>query len=129
MGKITRENISAEKYANSLYVNFLVNTGIDGAEGYAQLIFLQNDSELGKHFKGENVYGDDYKFASTHGNWEWRSYQIDPKAMELWSGEATELDLMSPFDLTVEFKTGNVQGKYELNIDYVVLTAAPLDNK
>ena len=49
--------------------------------------------------------------------------------MELWSGEATELDLMSPFDLTVEFKTGNVQGKYELNIDYVVLTAAPLDNK
>ncbi|WP_456059315.1 IPT/TIG domain-containing protein [Bacteroides clarus] len=129
LGKITRENISAEKYANSLYVNFLVNTGIDGAEGYAQLIFLQNDSELGKHFKGENVYGDDYKFASTHGNWEWRSYQIDPKAMELWSGEATELDLMSPFDLTVEFKTGNVQGKYELNIDYVVLTAAPLDNK
>lgn len=41
LGKITKENISAEKYANSFYINFLVNTGVDGAEGYAQLIFCK----------------------------------------------------------------------------------------
>lgn len=35
------------------YVNFLVNTGNDGASGYFQLIFEQTGgTKLGRHFKG-----------------------------------------------------------------------------
>ena len=117
--------MSADQYLNSMYINFMVNTG--NSDGYMQLIFLQNGTEYGKHFKGENPYGDDYRFGTTQGNWEWRSYMIDPKSLEIWSGDGTGLDIYAPFDLIIEFKTGNVEGSYELNLDYVTLTATPID--
>lgn len=111
----------------TFYVNFLINTGSDGASGYFQLIFEQSGgTKLGYHFKGDNPYKDDYKFANTAGQWKWRSYKIDPKGLENW-GSVPELNLASPFDLTVDFSTGNVEGKYETNLDYVVLTSVPLD--
>lgn len=111
----------------TFYVNFLINTGSDGASGYFQLIFEQSGgTKLGYHFKGDNPYKDDYKFSNTAGQWKWRSYKIDPKGLENW-GSVPELNLASPFDLTVDFSTGNVEGKYEMNLDYVVLTSVPLD--
>lgn len=125
LGKIIYPNMSADQYLNSMYINFMVNTG--NSDGYMQLIFLQNGTEYGKHFKGENPYGDDYRFGTTQGNWEWRSYMIDPKSLEIWSGDGTGLDIYAPFDLIIEFKTGNVEGSYELNLDYVTLTATPID--
>lgn len=128
LGKMTSKNLLGDKYSNSLYVNFLVNTGSNGAEGYFQLVFEQNNSELGKHFKGENPYGDNYKFASTNGAWKWRSYLINPQELEIWKGDATSLNLSAPFDFTIEFKTGNVVGLYEVNLDYVIFTSVPLDN-
>ena len=129
LGTITKTALSGAQYGTSMYINFLVNTGTSGAEGYMQLIFLQNNSELGKHFKATNPYGDDYKFASTQGQWQWRSYRIDPKALEKWKGDATELDLSAPFDFTIEFKTGNVAGNFEMNLDYVMFSSVPLDSK
>lgn len=129
LGKITHKNVLGDKYSNSLYINFLVNTGATAAEGYFQLIFEQNNSELGKHFKGDNPYGDNYKFPSTNGEWQWRSYLINPTDLEIWKGDATSLNLSAPFDFSIEFKTGNVSGAYEVNLDYVVFTSVPLDNK
>lgn len=125
LGKITYPNMSAEQYQNSMYINFMVNTGV--ANGYMQLIFLQNGTEYGMHFKGENPYGDNYNFGNTEGHWEWRSYLIDPSSLEIWNGDGTGLDVSAPFDFIIEFKTGNIEGKYEMNLDYVTLTAAPLD--
>ena len=91
------------------------------------MIFEQTGgTKLGLHFKGDNPYKDDYKFVSTNGKWEWRSYKIDPKGLENW-GSVPELSLTSPFSLTVDFSTGNVSGKYETNLDYVILTSVPLD--
>ena len=129
LGKITQKDVLSDKYTNSLYINFLVNTGATGAEGYFQLIFEQNNSELGKHFKGQNPYGDNYRFSSTNGEWQWRSYLINPQDLEKWKGDATSLNLSAPFDFTIEFKTGNVSGNYEVNVDYVIFTSVPLDNK
>ncbi|WP_028298515.1 IPT/TIG domain-containing protein [Olivibacter sitiensis] len=109
------------------YVNFLVNTGGGNAEGYFQLIFEQSsDTKLGYHFKGGGLYGDDYKFKSTGGSWQWRSYPIDPKGLENW-GTNPELDLNTPFNLDIDFSTGNVNGPFEVNLDYFVLTSVPLD--
>ncbi len=111
----------------TFYINFLVTTGSDGASGYFQMIFEQTGgTKLGHHFKGDNPYKDDYKFADTHGKWQWRSYKIDPKGLENW-GDVPELDLNTPFDLTIDYSTGNVSGKYEMNLDYVILTSVPLD--
>lgn len=129
LGIITQKEVAAAQYSTSMYINFLVNTGNSGAEGYMQLIFNQNNSELGKHFKASNPYGDDYKFASTQGKWQWRSYKIDPTALEKWKGDATVLDLNAPFDFSIEFKTGNVAGNFEMNLDYVMFSSVPLDSQ
>lgn len=128
-GSITKADNNGSKFElnKTFYVNFLVNTGNDGASGYFQMIFEQTGgTKLGLHFKGDNPYKDDYKFVSTNGKWEWRSYKIDPKGLENW-GSVPELSLTSPFSLTVDFSTGNVSGKYETNLDYVILTSVPLD--
>lgn len=128
-GRITKDANDGSKFeANkTFYVNFLVNTGNDGASGYFQLIFQQGaDTELGHHFMGDNPYQDNYKFSDTQGKWQWRSYKIDPKGLANW-GTNPELDLNTPFDFSVDFSTGNVEGKYEVNLDYVVLTSVPLD--
>ncbi len=128
-GSITKADNDGSKFElnKTFYVNFLVNTGNDGASGYFQMIFEQDGgTKLGLHFKGDNPYKDDYMFASTGGNWQWRSYKIDPKGLENWGSEP-ELSLTSPFTLTVDYSTGNVSGKYETNLDYVVLTSVPLD--
>lgn len=128
-GNIKKNANDGSKFSanKTFYVNFLVNTGNDGASGYFQLIFEQTGgTKLGHHFKGDNPYKDDYKFASTAGKWQWRSYKIDPKGLENW-GSVPELNLENPFDLTVDFSTGNVAGKYEVDLDYVILTSVPLD--
>lgn len=128
-GSITKADNNGSKFElnKTFYVNFLVNTGNDDASGYFQMIFEQTGgTKLGLHFKGDNPYKDDYKFVSTNGKWEWRSYKIDPKGLENW-GSVPELSLTSPFSLTVDFSTGNVSGKYETNLDYVILTSVPLD--
>ncbi len=128
-GNIKKNANDGSKFSanKTFYVNFLVNTGNDGASGYFQLIFEQTGgTKLGHHFKGGNPYKDDYKFANTAGKWQWRSYKIDPKGLENW-GSVPELNLENPFDLTVDFSTGNVAGKYEVNLDYVILTSVPLD--
>lgn len=129
MGTIKAADLSGNKFDDNktFYVNFLVNTGSNGAAGYFQLIFEQSGgTKLGFHFKGDNPYKDDYKFANTAGKWQWRSYKIDPKGLENW-GSVAELSLTSPFDLSVDFSTGNVVGAYEVNLDYVILTSVPLD--
>lgn len=128
-GTIKKSELSGGKFdANkTFYVNFLINTGNDSAAGYFQLIFEQaGGTKLGFHFKGDNPYKDDYKFANTAGKWQWRSYKIDPKGLENW-GSVPELNLNTPFDLSVDFSTGNVTGAYEVNLDYVILTSVPLD--
>lgn len=128
-GSVTKEDNNGNNFElnKTFYVNFLVNTGNDAAAGYFQMIFEQTGgAKLGLHFKGDNVYGDDYKFASTGGEWKWRSYKVDPKGLENW-GSVPELSLTAPFSVTVDFSTGNVSGKYETNLDYVILTSVPLD--
>lgn len=130
-GSVVKPGNDGSKFdTNKLfYVNFLINTGTGGADGYFQLIFEQpGDTKLGHHFQGGNPYGDDYKFSNTAGQWQWRSYPIDPKGLENW-GSAPELNLNNPFDFTVDFSTGNVSGLYEVNLDYVILTSVPLDTK
>ncbi|MCD8194470.1 MAG: IPT/TIG domain-containing protein [Tannerellaceae bacterium] len=127
-GSITRKENSGTRFIvnQGFYINFLINTGTTG-KGYFQLIFEQGEeTELGKHFAGDNPYGDNYMFDNTAGQWQWRSVRIDPKGLENW-GSNPELDLSTPFDLTIDFSTGNVEGAYEVNLDYVVLTSVPLD--
>ena len=100
-GSITKADNNGSKFElnKTFYVNFLVNTGNDDASGYFQMIFEQTGgTKLGLHFKGDNPYKDDYKFVSTNGKWEWRSYKIDPKGLENW-GSVPELSLTSPFSL------------------------------
>lgn len=129
-GNITKGGTDPAKYGanKTFYVNFLVNTG-NSSGGYFQLIFEQSGgTKLGHHFKGDNPYKDNYKFASTSGKWEWRSYRIDPAGLENW-GSVPELDLSKPFDFTVDFTSGNVSGSYETNLDYVIITSVPLDTK
>jgi hypothetical protein len=128
-GTVTKAGNDGAKYeANkTFYINYLVNTGNDGAQGYFQLIFEQpGGTKLGMHFKGSNPYKDDYKFANTAGKWVWRSYRIDPDGLENW-GSVPSLNLAAPFTLSVDFTSGNVSGKYETNVDYVILTSVPLD--
>ena len=129
-GNILKGGTNPAKYApnKTFYVNFLVNTG-NSSGGYFQLIFEQSGgTKLGHHFKGDNPYKDNYKFAPTNGKWEWRSYKIDPAGLENW-GSVPELDLMKPFDFTVDFTSGNVSGNYETNVDYFIVTSVPLDTK
>ncbi|MFT3902645.1 MAG: hypothetical protein QM727_05705 [Niabella sp.] len=128
-GSMTKADNNGSKYGanKTFYVNYLINTGNDGAQGYFQLIFEQaGGTKLGMHFKGSNPYKDDYKFANTAGKWVWRSYRIDPDGLENW-GSVPSLNLSAPFNFTVDFTSGNVSGKYETNVDYVILTSVPLD--
>lgn len=128
-GTVTKADNDGNKFeANkTFYVNYLINTGNDGAQGYFQLIFEQaGGTKLGMHFKGDNPYKDDYKFANTAGEWKWRSYRIDPDGLENW-GTVPSLNLSAPFTFSVDFTSGNVSGKYETNVDYVILTSVPMD--
>lgn len=126
LGDFSIDNITldAAKFKNGVFLNFLVNTGANS--GYAQLEIVQGDNKGGKHFKGDNPYGDDYKF-TTGSEWQWRSIQINPVAMEKWGGDPGSIDLSQPFTTKFGFSTGNVSGEFETHLDYIIFTTVPLD--
>ncbi|MFI3299374.1 MAG: IPT/TIG domain-containing protein [Rikenellaceae bacterium] len=127
-------DIACEGYDNALYYNFLVNTGTTAAGGYFQMSFSQDGYDYVKHFYGNESYEDSYSF-STAGEWQWRSWKVDDLTYDWTTSGAPGLNFSSPFTLKVESKSGNIgvdkgnSGEFELNIDYVIFTATPIDNK
>lgn len=106
-------------YNNGIWFNMLINTGNN--EGYCQIEFAQGGSGLTWfNFIGTQGYGDDYKFVPTGNEWKWRSVRINP--------ESFNMDASQPFAVKIGATTGNLEsGTYELNVDYLVFTAAPMD--
>ncbi len=128
LGGISQENIDCSKLTNAIYLNFYVNTGTTAAGGYFQMVFEQGGVEyFGQHFCKNDAYTDDYSI-KTSGEWEWRSWYIDPATLE-------GFDPSSPFTFKANATTGNIgtdkgnSGEYELNLDYVVFTGTPIDNQ
>lgn len=92
------------------YFSFLVNT--NGAAGYFQ---LEDGNGNWYHFKQTP---DDYMFVAN--GWEWRSYNLE----QIDDGQAFDL---ANIKAKLVFKTGNVSGDFEINIDQVMFTDGRID--
>ena len=113
------DGLDEATYNNGIWLNMLINTGHNN--GYAQIEVGQGGAGLTwMNFVGSQGYGDDYAFRPTDNKWEWRSVKFDP--------DAIGLDATQPFYIKVAATTGNWEtGQYELNVDYIVFTTAPMD--
>ena len=110
--------LDMSKYSNGLWLNMLVNTGNN--YGYCQIEYGHDSGLDWLNFTQDQGYGDDYKFVPTENKWVWRSVRFNPSAKGL--------DPSLPFYLKIGATTGNWEsGMFELNVDYIVLTAAPMD--
>lgn len=110
--------VDMSKYSNGLWLNMLINTGNN--YGYCQIEYGHDSGLDWLNFTQDQGYGDDYKFVPTENKWVWRSVRFNPSAKGL--------DPSQPFYLKIGATTGNWEsGKFELNVDYIVLTAAPMD--
>ncbi len=133
IGGMSAEGVDCSKITNSLYCNFLINTGTTAAGGYFQMIFVQDGYDYVKHFYGNDNYEDNYSF-NTAGEWQWRSWRVDNITTWDWnSSGAPGLDLSKPFTFKAECKSGNIaadkgnSGEFELNLDYLFFSLAPMD--
>lgn len=110
--------LDVAKYANGIWLNMLVNTGNN--YGYCQIEYGHDSGLDWLNFTQDQGYGDDYKFVPTQNKWVWRSVRFNPAAKGL--------DPSQPFYLKLGATTGNWEtGTFELNLDYIVLTTAPMD--
>lgn len=111
--------LDEQLYTNGLWMNLLINTGNN--VGYFQFEVGQDGNKLDwLNFTPDQGYGDDYALVPTNNQWVWRSFRVDADGMGL--------NIANPFYFKVGATTGNWEsGVYELNFDYVVFTAAPMD--
>lgn len=94
------------------HLSFWVNT--NGAEGYFQ---MEDGNGSWFHFTG-NAYSDDYKFVTD--GWELRSIRL---ADAPWEGAGFDPTAFKP---TLFFKTGNVGGAFEINLDEIIISDGPM---
>ncbi len=92
------------------HLSFWVNTKGDG--GYFQ---MEDSNGSWFHFKMD---GDDYKFV-TNG-WERRSIRLSTAP---WEGNGYQPTTFQP---QLFFKSGNVNGAFEINMDEVYISDGPM---
>lgn len=116
----TEVNPVAEGFSDP-HISFLVNTG--DAEGYFHMMIEQGGETIEAHFNNDP---DDYKF-NTEGEWQWRSYTLDPSSSE--SGEfKSAFDPNQAFTMQLQIRNGNIgSGDFEINFDQVMITDGPVN--
>ena len=108
---------TGNEYTNGLWMNILVNTGNN--VGNFQLEYGHDGGLEWLNLLAEHGHGDDYTINPTNGNWEWRSMRF---------GNDSRFKKDQPFYVKIGATTGNwAEGIFELNVDYLIITTAPLD--
>jgi hypothetical protein len=106
------------------YLNLWVNTG--SAKGYFQLITHQGGFEYGGHPAESGVtVAADYQIQTNN---QWVLVNIPLKEFAWKKGWATleSPDYSAPLDdLTIEFKTGNVAGAFDIRVDDITISDGP----
>lgn len=94
------------------HLSFWINT--NGVEGYFQ---VEDGNGSWFHFAG-NQYGDDYKFVTD--GWELRTINLNEAP---WEGAGFNPATFNPI---LFFKTGNVGGDFEINLDEIYISDGPM---
>ncbi|MEA5461086.1 IPT/TIG domain-containing protein [Arcicella sp. LKC2W] len=100
------------------HINIWVNTGNE--KGFFQIETFQKDTKFGASVDIDNYY------LETKGQWKRYSLPLATLGWGVWGGTG-KFDVKGTFDyFKFGFSTGNISGKYEINIDEVTLSDGPV---